>query len=192
MRVILVTDGDQTARRALELAASRLGLRCISASAGNPTPLCGDELVRLITEAAYDPVLVMLDDRGDPGTGPGETALAYLCNNPQVVILGAIAVASNTSGAACTPVDLSVTREGRVVGQPVDKNGLPVAHCAELRGDTVGILRELDLPVVVGIGDPGKMAGADAIEAGCAVTSRAIIEVLTRAIGPHPFELDQG
>ena len=64
------------ARRVAENVAQRLGLRCISASAGNPTPLSGPELVALIKQAVHDPVLVMVDDKGDPGTGPGEEALA--------------------------------------------------------------------------------------------------------------------
>lgn len=186
VRVILVTDGDKVARRAVEEAAQRLGLRCISASAGNPTPLSGPELVKLVQDAVYDPVLVMVDDKGNPGMGAGEQALAYLCQAPELQVLGAIAVASNTKRAQGVPVDISITREGRVVQHPVDKDGYPRANDAVLRGDTVDVLRRLNLPVIVGVGDPGKMEGADCHEEGCAVTTRAILEVLSRTVGQIP------
>lgn len=181
IRVILVTDGDKVARRALELAAAELGLRCISASAGNPTPLTGQELAALIRQAAHDPVLVMVDDKGNPGRGPGEEAVAYLCSDPGMNVLGAVAVASNTHRARGAPVDCSVTRDLRVVEYPVDKNGMPDPYHTVLQGDTVDVLAGLHLPVVVGIGDPGKMEGADCLQDGCAVTVRAIEEVLRRS-----------
>jgi stage V sporulation protein AE len=186
VRVILITDGDKAARRAMEFAAKRLGLRCISASAGNPTPLRGWELVALINKAAYDPVLVMVDDKGNPGLGAGESALAYLCRCEEVQVLGAIAVASNTRRARGTPVDVSITRDCRVIDYPVDKYGLPDTLHAVLQGDTVDVLRDLNVPVVVGIGDPGKMNGADKLQGGCEVTTKAIVEVLSRTLGHCP------
>ncbi len=186
VRVILITDGDKVARRAVEMAATRLGMRCISASAGNPTPLSGPDLVELIKLAAYDPVLVMVDDKGNPGRGPGESALAYICAHEDIKVLGAIAVASNTRRAHGTRVDVSVTRDGRVIDGPVDKNGFPDAHRRTLQGDTVDVLTNIDLPVVVGIGDPGKMDGADCLKEGCAVTVKAIMEVVCRTIGCPP------
>lgn len=181
MRVILVTDGDQMARRALEEAAQRLGLRCISASAGNPTRFSGPELVELILQAAHDPVVVMLDDRGDPGRGPGEEAMAYLCRHPDVEVLGVVAVASNTRRARGIRVDASVTRDGRVVPGPVDKDGYPRARDKVLKGDTVDVLRDLKIPVVIGVGDLGKMEGADSLETGSEVTVRALEEILRRS-----------
>lgn len=191
VRVILITDGDKVARRATEEAARRLGLRCISASAGNPTPLTGPELVELLRQAVYDPVLVMVDDKGNPGRGSGEEALSYICCHPEIRVLGAVAVASNTKRARGVPVDLSVTRDCRVVSVPVDKDGYPRAGQSVLRGDTVDVLRELDLPIVIGVGDPGKMEGADCREDGCEVTTRAILEVLSRTVGQlHPQVLD--
>lgn len=181
VQVILVTDGDKVARRALEHAAQQLGLRCISASAGNPTPLTGPELVALIQQAAHDPVLVMVDDKGNPGQGQGETVLKYLCTAPEVQVLGAVAVASHTRRARGTRVDVSVTRDGTLVEFPVDKDGFPLPHKRHLVGDTVDVLRNLQLPVVVGMGDPGKMDGADGLETGCAITIKAIQEVLARS-----------
>lgn len=190
VRVILVTDGDKVARRALEWVADNLGLRCISASAGNPTPLTGPELVALIKQVPHDPVLVMVDDKGNPGRGPGETALARICRSEDVQVLGAVAVASNTRRAHGTPVDLSVTRDARVIHAPVDKDGYPDSHHPLLVGDTVDILRELDVPVIIGIGDPGKMQGADCVERGFEVTRRAVVEILARTAGyvPAPSE----
>jgi len=186
VRVILITDGDKVARRAMEYSARKLGLRCISASAGNPTPLTGPELVSLVRQAAFDPVLVMVDDKGNPGRGPGEDALAYICTSPDVQVLGAIAVASNTRRAKGAPVDVSITRTCRVVEFPVDKDGFPDVYRRVLQGDTVDVLRELNVPVVVGIGDPGKMEGADCLENGCEVTTKAIMEVLARTLGQVP------
>lgn len=183
VRVILVTDGDQVARGVLEEAARRLGLRCISASAGNPTPLSGPELAELILQAVHDPVLVMFDDRGNPGRGPGEEAMAYLCRHPDLQVLGAVAVASNTRRARGVRVDASVTRDGRVIPGPVDKDGYPRSRDKVLKGDTVDVLRDLRLPVVIGIGDPGKMDGADCLAKGSEVTVRAIQEILNRTVG---------
>lgn len=180
VRVILLTDGDHAARRVAEKAAQRLGLRCISASAGNPTPLSGPELVALIKQAVHDPVLVMVDDKGDPGTGPGEEALRYICEHPDIRVLGAVAVASNTKQGRGVEVDLSVDRHGRVLAGPVDKDGAP-RRKGRLRGDTVDMLNRLSVPVIVGVGDPGKMDGADDLEAGCEITTRAITEILERS-----------
>lgn len=186
VRVIFITDGDKVARRAAEEAARRLGLRCLSASAGNPTPLTGAELVDLIKQAVYDPVVVMVDDKGNPGQGPGEEALAYICQHPDIRVLGAIAVASNTKWAKGVPVDLSITRDCKVVKYPVDKDGYPHRNWPVLRGDTVDILREIDLPLIIGVGDPGKMEGADCREDGCEVTTKAIMELLSRTVGQCP------
>jgi len=187
VRVILVTDGDKSARRAVEQAADRFGMRCISASAGNPTPLSGPELIALIKQAAYDPVLVMVDDKGNPGTGPGETALTQICKSPEIFVLGAIAVASNTRWAKGTRVDISITRDGKVVHCPVDKDGHPEPHRKYLKGDTVDALSWIELPIIVGIGDPGKMEGADCHQVGCTITARAVLEVLSHAIGQSPI-----
>ncbi|HEY3368201.1 MAG TPA: stage V sporulation protein AE [Symbiobacteriaceae bacterium] len=190
-RVILVTDGDKVARRALEWVATDLGLRCISASAGNPSPLTGPEVVALVRQVPHDPVLVMVDDKGNPGRGPGENGLAYICRCGEVQVLGAVAVASNTRRAKGTPVNLSVTREGRVFQGPVDKDGFPEHHRPVLLGDTVDVLRELNVPVVIGIGDPGKMQGADCLAGGFDVTRRAVLEILIRTGVRPPPEPDQ-
>ncbi len=179
-RVILITDGDSVARRSVETAARTLGLRCISASAGNPTPLTGAEIADLVCQAPYDPVLVMFDDRGNPGLGQGEAALAEVVRHSQIRVLGAIAVASHEQRARGVAVDCSITNQGEVVWGPVDKEGYPGCH-EVLVGDTVDILRGLEVPVIVGVGDIGKQNGADSPPHGAYLTTRAILEVINRS-----------
>ena len=59
IRIILITDGDNVARHVVEELAVSLGLRCISASGGNPTPITGEEIVGLLKTVHHDPVLVI-------------------------------------------------------------------------------------------------------------------------------------
>lgn len=180
-RIIVVTDGDDVARQAVEDVARRFGLRCISASAGNPTPLTGDEIAALASRADHDPVLVMVDDRGRSVKGPGESALEALLTNPAVEVLGVVAVASHTSGARGVRVDESVTAAGEVTRQAVDKEGRPRAGDAVLIGDTVDVLNQFEAPFIVGVGDPGKMGGHDGPAHHCPITARAVEEILKRA-----------
>jgi len=179
-RVILITDGDRVAERAVELAARKLGLRAISRSAGNPTPLSGAEIVDLIKEAPKDPVLVMVDDRGKAYKWKGEQALEDIARSPDVEVLGVVAVASHTYDAKGSHVDASVTADGRVVDAPVNKEGEVDAGHERLKGDTVDVLEELTIPVIVGEGDPGKQNGADYLSRGAPATIRAIQEILRR------------
>ena len=48
-------------------------------------------------------------------------------------------------------------------------------------GDTVYCLDELDVPIVVGIGDIGKMAGKDDYESGSPITKQAVELILERS-----------
>ncbi|HPU35625.1 MAG TPA: stage V sporulation protein AE [Bacillota bacterium] len=178
-RVILVTDGDRIAQRAVEVAARNVGARCISRSAGNPTRQSGQELVELIKEAPLDPVVVMLDDRGFNGPGRGESALAYIAGHPDIEVLGVLAVASNTEKACGCRVNVSVTQTGEVIEGPVDKWGLPKQDV--LKGDTTEILDSLKIPFVIGIGDIGKMGQADAAEKGAPLTTKAFQTILERS-----------
>lgn len=176
-KVIAITDGDQLAEKAAREIARRLGGRFISRSAGNPTPLSGEELVELIKKAAKDPVIVLLDDRGHHGVGKGEAALAYLAQHPDIELLGVVAVASNIKDAKGTPVDFSVTRDGEIFPGPVDKDGKP-ATGKYLIGDTVQVLSQLPVPLIVGTGDTGKMAGKDRQQDGSPVTLQAVQAIL--------------
>lgn len=178
--VILVTDGDQVARRTLEVAAKNIGARCISMSAGNPTRLSGQEMVKLIKTAAHDPVIVMFDDKGEEGQGMGEKAIMEVYNSPDINILGVLAVASNSFCCDGASVDVSITNTGAMVKGSVNKYGKSIKR-NELRGDTVEILNNLDVPVVVGIGDIGKMDGADDYHYGAPVTTKALQEIIERS-----------
>lgn len=186
-RVIIITDGDDVARRTVEEVAQRFSLRTISASAGNPTPLSGHEIARLAHTAAHDPVLIMVDDRGNSAKGSGERAMEELLKDETLDVLGVVAVASNTRYARGVRVDESVTASGQVTGAPVDKDGNAVPGKGRLVGDTVDVLNDADDVFVVGVGDVGKMKGYDGVAHNCPVTARAVEEVLLKAgVAPQP------
>ena len=185
VRVILVTDGDRVAQKVVEDIARSLNLRCISASAGNPTPISGEEIVSLLKEVPYDPVLVMFDDRGKREKYYGEYALEAVASHPDVEVLGAVAVASNTTGIVGIEPDLCVDSLGHIVRDAaVDKKG-DVRRAADggkvIAGDTVDVLNDLDIPLIVGVGDIGKMDHADDLARGAPITKKAIEEILKRS-----------
>lgn len=182
VKVILITDGDKVAQQTVEDIAASLGLRCISGSAGNPTPIDGEEIVRLLQQVPHDPVLVMFDDRGRCDAGRGETALRYVAAHPAVEVLGAVAVASNTTGIEGVAVDKCITADGKIVNTAVDKLGESTGRDKRAKpvvlGDTVDVLSEVKAPIIVGIGDVGKMDHADSIDYGSPITRKAIEEIL--------------
>ncbi|QZY57448.1 stage V sporulation protein AE [Crassaminicella profunda] len=179
-KVILVTDGDRVAQRAVQRAVTNIGGRCISRSGGNPTPVSGSEIVELIKTAKYDPVVVMVDDKGSPATAEGERALYEIANHPDIEILGVVAVASNTPGVEGIKVDFSISCNGKIVKSSVDKQGLPKKENI-LYGDTVDIINQCNVPLVIGIGDIGKMDGKDDCEIGAPIITKAMEEILTRS-----------
>jgi stage V sporulation protein AE len=174
-RVIVVTDGDQTAWRAVQEAAHQLGLATLPESVGNPTPLSGPEMVRAVQEVPRDPVVVLVDDRGDEAEGRGEQTLRYLLQAEAVEVMGAVAVASDTRPVAGVHPAYSVNREARVVAGAVDKQGRRAGDV--LKGDTVDVLRASGIPVV-GLGDPGKMGGHDSPHHGAPATEAALRAIL--------------
>lgn len=176
-KIIVITDGDMIAQKAIEVAAKKINARTISASGGNPTPLQGRRIAELVKKAKHDPVIVMFDDRGSPEKGEGETALEKLAKDPEIEIIGALAVASNTDavGIKCK---YCITNTGEITENVVDKNG-EICFDEKLIGDTVDILEELDIPIVIGIGDIGKMDGRDNYHAGAKITSKALEYILT-------------
>lgn len=180
-RVILITDGDEYARKAVEHVAKEIGGRCISMSHGNPTVLSGAKIVELIKKAPNDPVLVMFDDSGYVGEGAGEQALMYVARHKDIKVLGVLAVASKTRQAEWTKVDICVDRYGELTPYGVDKFGEPEMEIGRMNGDTVYCLDQLDVPIVVGIGDIGKMSRRDHYEKGSPITRKAIELILERS-----------
>ena len=180
-RVIIITDGDDYARRACELAAEAVGGRCISMSHGNPTKLTGKEIVHLIKQAANDPVLVMFDDSGIVGEGAGETALKYVATHRDIEVLGIIAVAAKSRHEEWSKIDVSIDRDGNLTPYGVDKYGIPELELGRINGDTVYCLDELKVPIIVGIGDVGKMAGHDDKSKGSPITKKAVELILERS-----------
>ncbi|MFC4078153.1 stage V sporulation protein AE [Salinithrix halophila] len=181
-QVILITDGDRVAQETVEAVARRIGGRCISASAGNPTPLTGPELVELIRSAAYDPVLIMFDDCGSRWKGKGEKALEYVVSHPEVDVLGVVAVASNCPEVAGVSVHVALDREGRIVQHGVDKEGVELPEGPlRIYGDTVDVLNRFRFPLVVGIGDVGKMAHHDDRLWGAPVTTKAVHLIMEKS-----------
>lgn len=176
-KIILVTDGDICAKETLEKAASNIGGRCISQSGGNPTPLNSSEIVELIKQAKNDPVIVMVDDRGDTGMGKGELAMVGIINHPDIEVLGIVAVASNTEGVRGVKVDYSIDNEGNIVYAPVDKHG-NVSLGKILYGDTVDSIDDCNVPLVVGLGDIGKMEGNDMKEIGAPIITKALEKII--------------
>ncbi|MGB7605066.1 MAG: stage V sporulation protein AE [Lutisporaceae bacterium] len=179
-KVILVTDGDDIARKAVELAAANIGARCISKSAGNPTHLPGYKIIELIKQAKWDPIIVMADDRGHTGEGNGEHIIRDIAKCPEVEIIGVIAVASNTEGVQGIEVDFSITKYGNIVKRTVDKCGNPTDGKV-INGDTVDILNMIEVPIIVGIGDPGKMNGKDGCGIGAPVITKAMRQIISRS-----------
>lgn len=180
-RVILITDGDKYARLAVEKTAETLGCRCISRSSGNPSPLNGPALVQYIKQTPHDPVLVMFDDCGFNGSGPGEQALEYVANHQEIDPLGAIAVASKSNNHEWSRVDVSIDRFGELTEFGVDKDGVPDLEVGRIAGDTVYNLDRLNLPLIVGIGDIGKIMGFDKPEKGAPITTAAVKLIMERS-----------
>ncbi len=180
-QVILVTDGDEYALKAVKFTAKKIGGRCISQSQGNPSILAGQDLVNLILKTPYAPVFVLFDDCGYIGEGAGERALLYVANHPQIDVLGVIAVASNSHQVEWTKVDVCVDRFGELTEFGIDKYGLQELEVGRINGDTVYCLDQIDVPVIVGIGDIGKMAGRDDLKNGCPITLKAVEIILERS-----------
>jgi len=180
-RVILITDGDEFAGRTIQYIAKEIGGRCISRSQGNPTPMTGDKLVELILQSPKDPVFVMFDDSGAIGEGVGEQAMKHVANHPQIEVLGVIAVASRTKHHEWTRVDISVDRDGQLTEHGVDKDGVQEMETGRINGDTVYCLDQLNVPIIVGIGDIGKMDYKDHVKNGSPITRRAVEIILERS-----------
>lgn len=151
--VIVVTDGDKRAFFAVREASRRVGLTPIFGASPDKTRDL-DEVLKDMAEVD-GPVVLTVDDHGNPGQGPGEKLLLAVADNPSIHLLGIVAVASRTAGRTAF-VTRSVDHKGRLVAGAVDKQGQSTG-AFELRSD-VG-LQGWDVPVV-GVGDPGRGEGA--------------------------------
>lgn len=178
--VIIVTDGDEAARGAVETACCDLDLFFLKLSAGNPTPLSGPEAINYVLQAPRAPVVVTVDDHGQPGVGRGEEVMECLLRETRIDVLGVLAVASNTR-AKGIPVDCSVTAQGHIVSCPVNKLGASKPAQPGLQGDTLEIMHKHPEVMIIGCGDPGKMDGQDDKCQGAAITSRCLQEIIDRS-----------
>ena len=181
-RVILVTDGDSLAHKAVEIASANVGARCISASSGNPTPLTGEEIIDLIMSTTGDPVVVMVDDRGKKGVGKGEKAMATIIKSDKVKVIGIVAVSSNGKDCRGIDVSFSINKDGEIIENAVDKNGNDIGS-TNICGDTLSILKKYKSILKVGIGDLGRMDSNDSIFNDAPVTTKALKEIIARS-GP--------
>ncbi|MFL0251749.1 stage V sporulation protein AE [Clostridium neuense] len=172
-RVIIITDGDSIAKKVIEKAAAMTGCRTLSISSGNPTKVKGSEMVKLIQCVKYDPVIVMADDRGDTGRGNGEKVIDYLIKSEEINVMGIIAVASNTQNASGIRVNCSISKDGKISKNSVDKHG-NIKESKVLVGDTVNTINPSSVSLVVGIGDPGKMGCTGGIDSECSILAKAI------------------
>lgn len=185
-RVIFITDGDEFAKKAVTAAAHNIGGCVIPESAGNPTPLSAESAIKLIEEAKGDPVVVMVDDSGHAGIGPGEEIMMRIVKYPGIDVLGVVAVASNAEGEEGIEVVHSITRDGNVVDKGVNKHGTPVSSKI-INGDTLSILKQMNIPVIIGMGDPGKMGYQDDASKGAPITTKALKNI----IEIHEMKKDQ-
>lgn len=181
-KVILVTDGDKTAEKAIDIASNKLGLEVVSQSAGNPTPCSGEELLKIAGDKTKDPVVLMFDDQGDLEYGVGEQALETVASSDEIELLGILAVASNSKDVEGISPECSITKEGQIINRPVTKNGdSEIDGHTILEGDTVDIINDFEGALVVGVGDIGKMDGLDSVEFGAPITTKALEEILKRS-----------
>jgi stage V sporulation protein AE len=123
----------------------------------------------------------MFDDSGFIGEGHGERALKYVANHNEIEVLGVIAVASKTRKEEWTRVDVCIDRDGNLTANGVDKYGIQEMEVGRLYGDTVYCLDELEVPIIVGIGDIGKMAKKDSYKCGSPITKQAVELILERS-----------
>lgn len=179
-KVICITDGDAYAFQAIQHVARKFHAFCVKETFGNPTELTGGEVYRLIEAAPTELVFALFDDSGTIGVGSGERALLHIVRHPNVQVLGILAVASHTRNLEYSKVDMCIDRFGIRTGNGVDKDGFQEMEAHRINGDTVYILDQLEVPIIVGIGDIGKMGGFDSIEKGCPVTTKAIALILKR------------
>ncbi|QDI89900.1 stage V sporulation protein AE [Salicibibacter halophilus] len=179
-RIIYVTDGDAAAARAVTTAAKSIGIGCLTLSAGNPTTCTYEQLLESIAEVSGEIAVLLFDDAGQAYEGRGEELMVRLANEEGIKVIGALAVASTERSGDWTKVDVSVDRYGKLSEWGVDKEGFRDIEENRVHGDTVYSLDQLSIPVIVGIGDLGKMGGRDHPKRGAPVTATALQVIIER------------
>lgn len=179
-RIIYVTDGDAAAARAVTTAAKTIGIGCLALSDGNPTTCTYEQLLESIAEVSDEIAVLLFDDAGQAYEGRGEELMVRLANEEGIKVIGALAVASTERSGDWTKVDVSVDRYGKLSEWGVDKEGFRDIEENRVHGDTVYSLDQLSIPVIVGIGDLGKMGGRDHPKRGAPVTATALQVIIER------------
>ncbi|SDD45907.1 stage V sporulation protein AE [Terribacillus halophilus] len=179
-KVILITDGDAYAKRSIDYLAEILGGTSLSYLADNPMTIDAQSMKNAIHTADDEPVYVLLDDGGVPGIGNGEKLLLAIADDPEIDVIGALAVAAHTQNREWSRVSFSIDQDGELQPFGVDKEGVITEEFGRINGDTVYLLDQLDIPLVIAIGDIGKMHGKDAIELGSPITEQALRIILER------------
>lgn len=179
-RVIIITDADEYARKAVLTISKDIGGYCLADFASNPTEIEPTEFINRILSIDQEPIYVLVDDAGIQGIGPGEKVIKALFEHPDITIIGALAVAAHTRHSEWTRIDLAINQDGEFVGTGVDKEGIIELEGPRINGDTVYILDQLSIPNVIAIGDIGKMHGKDDVEKGSPITKKALRFILER------------
>ncbi|QQK79811.1 stage V sporulation protein AE [Salicibibacter cibi] len=179
-QIIYVTDGDAAAAKAVATATKTIGIGCLTLSGGNPTNCTYEQLLKSINETTDEIIVLLFDDAGQPYEGRGETLMIRLANEKEINVIGALAVASTERSGDWTKVDVSVDRYGKLSERGVDKEGFRDIEENRIHGDTVYCLDQLPIPVIVGIGDLGKMGGRDDSKRGAPVTATALQVIIER------------
>ncbi|SDL64637.1 stage V sporulation protein AE [Sediminibacillus halophilus] len=179
-KVIIITDGDEYAKKTMDYLSQQLGGTCLAYLSDNPTHASEKQVTEAIMAAPEEPVYVLIDDAGAPGPGAGEKILLGLAKNENIQIMGAIAVAAHTKNAEWTRFTLAIDQDGQLTSNGISKEGIPIPEIGRINGDTIYSLDQVDIPVVVAIGDIGKMQGKDDIKKGSPITRKAIEIILER------------
>lgn len=179
-RIIYVTDGDAAAAKAAAAATKTIGIGCLTLSGGNPTNCTYEQLLKSIMETEDEITVLLFDDAGQSYEGSGEAHMVRLASEKGIKVIGALAVASTERTGDWTKVDVSVDRYGKLSERGVDKEGFRDIEENRIHGDTVYCLDQLSIPVIVGIGDLGKMGGRDDPKRGAPVTATALQVIIER------------
>ncbi|MRH42342.1 stage V sporulation protein AE [Aquibacillus halophilus] len=179
-KVIIITDGDEYAKKTIEFLSKDIGGTCLAYLSDNPTHVTPEEVIKAVHQANADPVYVLIDDAGIQGVGAGEKVLLALANDPFTEIIGAVAVAAHTKNMEWSRFTFAIDNNGELIPNAVDKEGILVPDTDRINGDTVYLLDQLNLPIVIAIGDIGKMYGKDDIKKGSPITKKAIEIIIER------------